>query len=75
VNEEIRRIKHQFWEKFLTDMEYDLYGSQKKIWNTLRNRRRAVNEYVQITTITMEEWEEYFRNLYGNDLLEVSPRY
>jgi len=46
VNEKIRRIKHQFWEKFSTDMEHDLYGDQKKIWNTLRNRRRAVNEYV-----------------------------
>lgn len=66
VNEEIRRIKHQFWEKFSTDMEHDLYRGQKKIWNTLRNRRRAVNEYIQITTITTEKWEEYFRNLYGN---------
>jgi len=66
VNEEIRRMKYQFWEKFSTDMEHNLYGGQKKIWNTLRNRRRVVNEYVPITTITTEEWEEYFRNLYGN---------
>ncbi|XP_072765165.1 uncharacterized protein [Anoplolepis gracilipes] len=72
VNEEIRKIKHQFWEKYSIDMEHDLYGGQKKVWKTLRNRKRVVNKFVQITTITTEEWEKYFRNLYGE--AQLTPR-
>lgn len=65
VNDAIKEMKKAYWEKFSTDMEHDLYGGQKKIWNTLRNRKRAVNEEVQTNAITPEKWENYIKTLYG----------
>lgn len=35
-------------------MQHDLYGGQKKIWITLRNTKRSVNEEVQMNIITPE---------------------
>ncbi|KMQ87351.1 rna-directed dna polymerase from mobile element jockey-like protein [Lasius niger] len=67
VNEAIRQIKRDFWEKFSADMEYDLYGAQKRVWNMLRNRRKHVNELVQTTRITTDEWEKHFMELYKDD--------
>ncbi|KAH1024898.1 hypothetical protein HUJ05_009734 [Dendroctonus ponderosae] len=66
VNAEIQSIKRQHWEKLSADMEHDLYGGQKRIWNMLRNRKRPVNEYIQITKITTEDWEKHFEQLYRN---------
>lgn len=64
VNGEIQAIKRSFWEKFSSDMEHDLYGGQRRIWNMLRNRKKPVNEYVHTTRITTEEWERYFWERY-----------
>lgn len=74
VNEEIKRIKHLVLGKVCNGYgERPVRGSEENMeYNTLRNRRRAVNEYVQITTITTEKWEEYFRNLYGN--IHLTPQ-
>ena len=47
-------------------MEHDLYGRQKRIWNILRNRKKSVKEYIQISKIMTEEWEKYFEQLYSN---------
>lgn len=67
VNETIQRIKRDFWEKFSADMEYDLYGAQKRVWNMLKNRKKHVNEFVQTIKITSEEWEKHFADLYRNE--------
>lgn len=40
VNNRIKELKRQYWEGFTKSMESDLYGSQKKIWNMLRNRKK-----------------------------------
>lgn len=66
VNDAIKEIKKTYWEKFSADMEHDLYGGQRKVWNTLRNRKRTVNEEVQVNMITPEKWETYVRDLYGS---------
>lgn len=66
VNTKIQEIKRKYWEKFSTDMEHDMYGGQKKIWKMLRSRKKPVNEYIQISKITTEEWEKHFHNLYVN---------
>lgn len=66
VNTAIQAIKRRFWGKFSSDMEHDLYGGQKRIWNMLRNRKKPVNEYVHTKSITTETWESYFRTLYTN---------
>ncbi|XP_056639351.1 craniofacial development protein 2-like [Diorhabda sublineata] len=43
TNMEIQTIKRQFWEKYSSDMENDLYGGEKKIWNMIRNIKRPIN--------------------------------
>lgn len=65
INENIQKIKREHWERFSSDMEHDLYGGQKKIWNLLRSRKKPINEYIQSTRITSEEWEKYFEKLYS----------
>ena len=55
VNSEIQAIKILYWEKFFKDMERDLYGGQKKIWNMLRNRKKSINEFIQTTNISIED--------------------
>ena len=60
----IREIKEDFWEKFTSDMENDLYGSQKRVWKMLRNRKAEVAETVKINVINQNEWERYFQQLY-----------
>lgn len=69
MNGEIQTIKRSFWKKFSSDMEHDLYGRQKRVWNMLRNRKKPVNEYVIVCTtrITTEEWERHFRTLYTGE--------
>ena len=66
VNSEIQAIKTSYWEKFSKDMERDLYGGQKKIWNMLRNRKKPINEFIQTTKISIEDWEKHFRELYAS---------
>lgn len=60
------KLKKNYWERFSTEMEHDLYGGQRRVWNMLRNRKRPVNEEVQISAIKPEMWMEYFENLYQN---------
>jgi hypothetical protein len=67
VNREIDKIKKDYWQKFTTDIERDLSGAQRKIWNMLRKQKKPVTEYIQTNKITIEEWENYFVNLFGNN--------
>lgn len=43
------------WQRYSSDIEHDFHGEQKKIWNALRNRKRADNEEVQ--TNNAHIWE------------------
>ena len=47
-------------------MEHDLYGSQKKIWKMLRNRKSEVNETVQPHKISGSIWWQHFSSLYNS---------
>ena len=47
-------------------MERDLYEGQKKIWNMLRNRKKPINEFIQPTKISIEDWKKHFRELYAS---------
>ncbi|KAJ4436358.1 hypothetical protein ANN_18990, partial [Periplaneta americana] len=67
VNDKIKQIKQNYWEKFSKDMEKDLYGGQKKVWKMLRNRKKPINEYLQIPSISPEGWVTYFQKLYDNE--------
>jgi endonuclease/exonuclease/phosphatase family metal-dependent hydrolase len=73
VNSQISRIKKNYWKKFTEDMEKDLYGAQKKVWKMLRNRKKPINELIQTKSITIEQWESYFKELY-NDNSEKSTK-
>lgn len=64
INSAIKRNKKDYWEKFSKDMEHDLYGGQKKIWNILRNRKKPINEEINIISIKPETWILHFENLY-----------
>ena len=67
INSKIKTLKKNYWEKFSNDMQHDFYGTQKKIWNILRNQKKPINEYVQTTQISKDEWVDHFKNLYASD--------
>ena len=64
VNARIKSIKREHWAKFTSDMDYDLYGAQKKVWKMLRNRKKPVNEFVQTKGVPIETWQQHFKKLY-----------
>lgn len=47
--------------EYTKDMEFDLYGAQKRVWKMLQKQKKNVNECIQINNITKEEWTGYFR--------------
>jgi len=63
----IRQIKEEHWQAFTKDMEHDLYGSQKKIWKMLRNRKLEVKETIQLNKISGSTWWQHFSSLYNSD--------
>jgi hypothetical protein len=75
VNARIREIKEGYWENFTADMEYDIYGAQKKVWKLIRSKKKEVNELVINNKITIDEWENFFSELYRgtSDDLESMP--
>ncbi|XP_055384192.1 uncharacterized protein LOC129613898 [Condylostylus longicornis] len=66
INIAIDNIKKNYWENFSNEMEHDLYGAPKKVWNMLRNRKKPINEYLTFSNIQIEAWEEYFCDLYNS---------
>jgi len=38
----------------------------------LKNRKKPVNEYVQVKVVTMKVWEKYFRKLYDAQDTQVA---
>lgn len=76
INTKIRAIKSEYWERFSSEMEHDLYGAQRKIWKLLRKYKKPIDEAVQTTNITPESWTTYFKALYEtNNTLQEDPTY
>ena len=71
ANRQIREIKHDYWERFTKDMENDLYGSQRKVWKMLRNRKAVINDTFNIYNIT-SQWMKYFKKIYEADQSDQS---
>lgn len=69
VNQEVKEIKEDYWERFTKGMERDFYGAQRRVWGTLRNQRKEVCEFRRVEHVGKEQWHEYFTELYsaGND--------
>jgi len=42
MNIEVKRIKNEYWESYTADMEHDMYGAQKKIWRTIRQKNKKL---------------------------------
>lgn len=61
INEEIRKHKEGYWEGFTKGMEYDLYGTQKRIWKMLQKQKKNVNEYTQVNHISKEDWVNHHK--------------
>ncbi|XP_030750802.1 uncharacterized protein LOC115878433 [Sitophilus oryzae] len=65
TNHRVRDIKEEYWQRFRSEMEADMYGAQKRIWKMLRGLKRETNETIQQRTIAEDTWEKYFRDLYA----------
>lgn len=63
-------IKTEYWEKYSSDMQYDLYGAQKNIGKLLRNRKKPVNKTIRINNISEEEWRTHFGSLYSAEITD-----
>ncbi|XP_057671223.1 uncharacterized protein LOC130902950 [Diorhabda carinulata] len=63
----IKELKKTYWENFSVEMEHDLYGGQKKIWNMIRKRKKPINEEVVINFINQETWAAHFEIIYDNN--------
>ncbi|KAJ4430890.1 hypothetical protein ANN_19481 [Periplaneta americana] len=48
-------------------MEKDLYGEQRRVWTILKNRRKPINEYLQVPSIEPQQWRTHFKKLYDNE--------
>ena len=64
----VRQSKEEHWlAGIYQEMERDLYGSQKKIWKMLRNRKSELNETLQLHKISGSVWWQHFSSLYNSD--------
>ncbi|KAF5300633.1 hypothetical protein FQA39_LY11094 [Lamprigera yunnana] len=70
---EVREIKKAHWEIFTKNMENVLYGSQKKVWKMIQNRKKNLTENFQTNKVIEKEWIEYFTSLY-NEILQTTER-
>jgi hypothetical protein len=73
LNSRIREIKEGYWESFTADMEHDIYGAQKKVWKLIRRTKKEVNEFITNNKIIIDEWENFFRGLYGGTSCDLGP--
>ncbi|KAL3282520.1 hypothetical protein HHI36_005702, partial [Cryptolaemus montrouzieri] len=44
-----------------------MYGTQRRIWNMLRARKKPKNEYVQLNQVSAKQWEQHLTELYNNE--------
>ena len=49
-------------------MEHDIYRAQKKVWKMINKNKKEMNEFVSKNKITIEEWEDFFGNLYTSTI-------
>jgi hypothetical protein len=54
-------------------MEHDIYGAQKKVWKLIRRTKKEVNEFITNNKITIDEWENFFRGMYGGQSCDSEP--
>jgi hypothetical protein len=40
VNQDIRKIKEDYWEGFSKNLEHDFCGIQKQIWRFIKNQKK-----------------------------------
>lgn len=66
VNSRIKTIKKEHWIQLTSDMDpnHDIYKTQRMVWKMLKNRKKPINEFVQIKGTALATWERYFRELY-----------
>jgi hypothetical protein len=52
VNQDIRKIKEDYWERFLKNLEHDFCGIQKQIWRFIRNQKKEMKELIDVSKVT-----------------------
>lgn len=47
-------MKEEYWKDFSIIRQHNLYGDQRKMWIMLKNRKKALNEEININKIKPE---------------------
>lgn len=64
---EIKKLKQSFWKDLVKGLEIDMQEGQKRLWGMLRRNKLDINDTVQTSKITIEEWKESFEYLYREE--------
>ena len=61
---EVRKIKRNSWEKYVSDIEHDVHGRQEKAYKILKHLNKTEKDNLHLTTITEEKWLQYYKELW-----------
>ncbi|KAF2878970.1 hypothetical protein ILUMI_27200 [Ignelater luminosus] len=63
VNSRIKTTKRENWTKFTSDMNHNIYGTQRKVWKMLKNRKTPVTSLYRQKNIKIKTRDQYFKEL------------
>ena len=66
MKKEVKKTKNQTWENKCAQISSMIGGSRsKEAWRTINSLKRNTNERKIINPIKIEQWEDYYKNLLG----------
>ena len=66
VKKEIRKLKRESWENFVSHIEHDIHGRQVKAYKILKKLDRNENDDLRLNPMPEKEWLDYYGNLWTN---------
>ena len=63
VRKAVRKHKRNSWEKYVADLEHDVWGRQEKAYKILKYLNNEEKDNLQLNCIKEQEWLQYFGNL------------
>lgn len=67
VKREVRKVKKENWERCVSEIEYDIHGSQNKAYKIMKHLNKDARDTIQLNTIPETEWLDYFKSLWTNE--------
>ena len=64
MKREIRKIKRQYSETFVSRIEHDLHGRQINAYKIIRNLNRTEKDNLRLNPIFEHTWLDYYRKLW-----------